>query len=270
MSAIYTPSYATPKSGQNQQLAGQGAPPIAYPVPADGLGSEQQPRTRLEETSNKLLPFATSMAFGACRPRVYQDNRSFRFYPPDCYQLSSAETSSLLRDHLPPHTASLRLGSPLVLHYLQPLLSENDMRLPQLPRTPGKLRHPQSPNGFDQVSGFALFCTLTLPSGRIRFTCAMGSLLPIASFRPCRCRQRPCDSDCLPLGRGDACFLQQAGVARYAGQTKKQARNFPDLLQRWQLVNHSTRRLSARSGPGAQAGWVLYSSFSSLTLIATL
>jgi hypothetical protein len=96
-------------------------------------------------------------------------------------------------------------GSPLELRYLQPLLSENDMRLPQLPRTPGKLRHPQSPNGTDQVSGFALFCTLTLPSGRIRFTCAMGSLLPIASFRPCRCRQRPCDSDCLPLGRGDAC-----------------------------------------------------------------
>jgi hypothetical protein len=33
--------------------------------------------------------------------------------------------------------------------------------------------------------------------------------------------QRPCDSDCLPPGRGDACFFQQAGFARYAGQTTK-------------------------------------------------
>jgi len=75
--------------------------------------------------------------------------------------------------------------------------------------------------GYDQVSGFALFGTLTLPYRRSRFACAMCSLFPIASFRPCRYQQRPYDSDCLPPDRGDACFLQQAGFASYAGQTKK-------------------------------------------------
>ena len=49
----------------------------------------------------------------------------------------------------------------------------------------------------------------------------MCSSLPIASFRLCRYQQRPCVSDCLPPGRGDARFLQQAGFARYAGQTQK-------------------------------------------------
>ena len=75
--------------------------------------------------------------------------------------------------------------------------------------------------GYDQVSGFTLFGTLTHPQRRIRFACAMCSLLPIASFRPCRCQQRPCDSDCLPPDQGDACILQQAGFASSAGQTKK-------------------------------------------------
>jgi len=49
----------------------------------------------------------------------HEPNRgSFRFYPPDCYQLSQAGTSSLLRSHLPPHTASVGLESPLVPRYL--------------------------------------------------------------------------------------------------------------------------------------------------------
>jgi len=33
--------------------------------------------------------------------------------------------------------------------------------------------------------------------------------LPIASFRPARFRQHPCNSDCLPPGQGDVCFFQQ-------------------------------------------------------------
>jgi hypothetical protein len=49
--------------------------------------------------------------------------KSFRFSPPDCYQLSQAGISSLLRIHLPPHTASFDLGLPLVspLFNIQPL-----------------------------------------------------------------------------------------------------------------------------------------------------
>jgi len=46
--------------------------------------------------------------------------------------------------------------------------------------------------------------------------------LPMASFRPNRYQLRPCHSDYLPLGPGDAC-LTQAGFASYAGQTKKGA-----------------------------------------------
>lgn len=38
---------------------------------------------------------------------------SFRFYPPHCYQLSQAETYSLLRVHLPPRT-NIYLEFPLV------------------------------------------------------------------------------------------------------------------------------------------------------------
>jgi len=48
-----------------------------------------------------------------------------------------------------------------------------------------------------------------------------GRSLPIASFRPCRYQQRPCNLDCLPPGRGDACFFQQTGWTRHAGQTKR-------------------------------------------------
>jgi hypothetical protein len=42
---------------------------------------------------------------------------SSRFSPPVCYQLSQARTSSLLRIHLPPSTASVSLESPLVPPY---------------------------------------------------------------------------------------------------------------------------------------------------------
>ncbi len=104
------------------------------------------------------------------------------------------------------------------------------MRLPQLPLAPCELLHPQSHNGSDQVVDFTTFCTLILPLCRIRFTCAVCSSLPIASFRPCRYQQRPCDSDCLPPGQGDICFFQQTGGASHAGQTKGRAETLPSLL----------------------------------------
>ena len=121
------------------------------------------------------------------------------------------------------HLTSLRLASSYLLYLPIPattLTYGNNARLPRLRRTPCEQSHPQARYGTDQVSGFTLFCTFTLPYRRIRFAYAMYHSLPIASFRPCRCQQRPCDSDCLPPGRGDAC-LPQAGFARHAGQTKK-------------------------------------------------
>ncbi len=120
------------------------------------------------------------------------------------------------------HLTPLRSVSSLLLSFTirSGCAGRNDMRLPQLLTGSCELPHPQTRHGSDQVLGVALFSTLTHPRRRIRFACAMCRSLPIASFRPCRCQQRPCDLDCLPLGRGDACFFQQAGVARFAGQTK--------------------------------------------------
>jgi hypothetical protein len=199
------------------QIACHGPPQESAPSRRTACAQNRAP-SRSGSLQMNFLPSHDVKAFGSRRP-LRTSRRSSRFSPPDCYQLSQAGTSSLLRIHLPPCTASFDLEFPLESPYPQP--ARNDTRLPQLLRAPCKLPHPQSLNRSDQVSGFALFCTLTHQLSRIRFTCAMCSLLPIASFRPCRCRQRPCDSDCLPLGRGDACFFQQAGFARYAGQTKR-------------------------------------------------
>ena len=50
------------------------------------------------------------------KPKLWTaSHRSSRFYPPDGYPLSPAGTSTLLRNHLSPHTASESLESPLVL-----------------------------------------------------------------------------------------------------------------------------------------------------------
>jgi hypothetical protein len=51
---------------------------------------------------------------------------SFRVSPPDCYQLSLAGTSTLLRAHLPPRTASIGLESPL--EPLYPLLAKGTVQ----------------------------------------------------------------------------------------------------------------------------------------------
>ena len=152
---------------------------------------------------------------------------SSRFCPPVCYQLSQAGTSSLLRSLLPPHTASLNLESPLGPPYPYQLIPVGTIQgFPKLLRVPCEPLHPQSRHGSDQVLGFTPFCTLTLPCCRIRFTFAVCRSLPIASFRPCRCQQRPCDLDCLPPDRGDVppCGT---GFARSAGQTKKGRGKFP-------------------------------------------
>src|SRR5690606_10420259 len=52
-----------------------------------------------------LRPFATLEGFWHSRPSALKALSS-QFSPPVCYQLSSAESSSLLRTHLPPCTTS--------------------------------------------------------------------------------------------------------------------------------------------------------------------
>ena len=144
-----------------------------------------------------------------------------QFSPPVCCQLSQAGTSSLLRIHLPPHTASVGLEFPLVPAWKPSLYGRSGARLPQLLRVSCERPHPQSHRRSDQVWGFTIFGTLTHLQCRIWFAFAVCRSLPIASFRPCRYQQRPCNLDCLPPGRGDACFFQQTGWTRHAGQTKK-------------------------------------------------
>ncbi len=118
----------------------------------------------------------------------------------------------------------LGLGSPLAAWLPK---NRDNTRLPRLRRAPCKEFHPQSRHRIDEVLGVALFrslpgsltCTLTLLWRRIRFAYAMYHLLPVASFRPCRCQQRPCDSDCPSSRQGDT-YISQAGFACHAGQTK--------------------------------------------------
>ena len=95
-------------------------------------------------------------------------------------------------------------------------------------RAPCEQPHPQSRHRSDQAPGIAIFCTLTLLCRRTRFAYAVCRSLPIASFRPCRCQQRPCDSDCLPPGRGGSCFLSRTGLPVCRANKKGDQRDPPD------------------------------------------
>lgn len=67
--------------------------------------------------------------FGSLMPHCNFDAMSFRFSPPDCYQLSSAETYSLLRIHLPSSKAS---NSPWLSPCSILSINSNSAGLPQL------------------------------------------------------------------------------------------------------------------------------------------
>jgi len=153
-------------NGQDQQNSFHGPPPIMCLVPSDNLCSTNLQPQIFEDSLINFTPSQLIELLTHISPRTSK-NGSFRFYPPHCYQLSQAGISSLLRDHLPPHTASISLEFPLELLY--PSKKRNSARLPRLRRTPCEQSHPQTRHGTDQVPGFALFCTLTLPHRRIRF-----------------------------------------------------------------------------------------------------
>ena len=88
---------------------------------------------------------------GPCRP----SDRSSRFYPPVCYQLSQAGTSSLLRNHLPPRTASNGLESPLVPSLTMSLsVKHGTIRgFPSYLPAPCEQPHPQSRYGIRPGTG---------------------------------------------------------------------------------------------------------------------
>lgn len=208
-------------NGQYQQTTCHDLPPKMCLVPSDNLCSAYPIPQVIKVPSNKLHPFATDMAFGSYQlPTTKKSSRS-GFLLPTVTSFHRPELHNYYG--IICHLTSLQSASSCLLYLPIPattLTYRNNARLPRLRRTPCEQSHPQSRYGTDQVSGFALFWTLTLPYRRIRFTFAMYHSLPIASFRPCRYQQRPCDSDCLPPGRGDAC-VPQAGFARHAGQTNR-------------------------------------------------
>jgi len=92
-----------------------------------------------------------------------------RFSPPVCYQLSQAGTSSLLRIHLPPHTASNDLNSPLVPPWTTLVFGRLGAKLPHLLRVSCEQLHPQPQCTSGQVWGFAISFPLILVHCRIRF-----------------------------------------------------------------------------------------------------
>jgi len=151
---------------------------------------------------------------GPCRP----GGRSSRFYPPDCYQLSQAGTSSLLRNHLPPRTASKGLESPLAPSLLpSPTVRNETIRgFPSYLPAPCKLPHPQSrceirsgiglrvtlhacppaaPNQVRlrcvQLTSYRFLQTLPLPATPLRFGLSSpwsGRRLFLATGRVCQLR----------------------------------------------------------------------------------
>ena len=130
------------------------------PVPSDGLCPESRPFS-FRLPSNELPPFAPRQGFW--RLTSPADQAAGR--PGFLLQT----VTSFLRPRLHHyygficHLAPLRSTLSFLLNLPIRILQRNDTRLPQLPRAPCELRHPQSLHGYDQVQGFALFGTLTHP-----------------------------------------------------------------------------------------------------------
>ena len=127
------------------------------------------------------------MAFGSYQPRTNKPpgHPGFTLHTVTSFHRPELQHYYGIICHLTLHRSALSL-----LLYLPipayTLTYGNNIRLPRLRRTPCEQSHPQAHYGIDQVSGFALFWTLTLPQRRSRFACAMYYSLPIASFRPHR------------------------------------------------------------------------------------
>ena len=135
------------------------------------------------------------------------------------------------------HPAPLRsrLGSPLA----RDLPFPDGTGLPRfIVRIPVRFTDLNHRTGLTEYRASYTFGRLTRLNCRIRFAYAPVTSLPIASFRPCRCQQRPCESDCLPFGPGDPRFLQRGGLSGFAGQTKGPLLLFSEAAQKNTLSRH--------------------------------
>ena len=112
-------SPSTPANGLTDQIPFHSFPAHQVPSPFELLVFGSVVPTCFN-TFYPTSPLRTSAPLLACADRSESDRSSSRFSPPDCYQLSLAGTSSLLRVRLPPHTALACLELPLDFPYLFP------------------------------------------------------------------------------------------------------------------------------------------------------
>lgn len=103
-------------SGLRDQIPFHRFPVQEFPAPSGCLCSHA-PCFRFPKTFRWASPLRIPTPLLACVGHLGPDRGSSRFCPPHHCWLSLAGTSSLLRDHLPPRTASFRLEFPLVLPY---------------------------------------------------------------------------------------------------------------------------------------------------------
>jgi len=171
--------------GLSRQRSRQALTVAKCPAPSGGLCPDSPSSSDFGNLRTNFIPSHDTAAFGSPRPPqtrrrvvpVLPSRRLPAFIGRNFITTTESSATS--------HRIVWPRVSPCAALFRKPTAgSRNDTRLPQLPRVPCELPHPQSRSGSDQVSGFALFCTLTHPPRRIRFACAMCSSLPIASFRP--------------------------------------------------------------------------------------
>ena len=154
----FTPAYSGGRPVPADRLSRSSA--RKCPVPSDGLCPESRSFS-FRLPSNELPPFALRQGFWRLTPPADQAAGRPGFL--------LQTVTSFLRPGLHYyygficHLAPLRLTLSLLLNLPTRIPQRNDTRLPQLPRAPCELRHPQSLHGSDQESGFALLCTLTHP-----------------------------------------------------------------------------------------------------------
>ena len=105
----------------------------------------------------------------------------------------------------------------------------NDARLPRLlHRLPVRNPTPKHKTGLTEYWALRYFeRSPTCPAESGSFPLCTSDFLWLPSD-PAVSQQRPCHSDYLPPSRGDAAFLQAAGFAGFAGQTKKAPYRCPD------------------------------------------
>jgi len=154
---------------------------------------------------------------------------SSRFYPPHCYQLSQAGTSSLLRSHLPPHTASFGLESPLGPPYLCHFRTRTMQGFPSycgFPVSSPTLNHATDLTKYRASRYFARLPTHNAESGSLTLCAAHFLSLP---SDPAVASNALAIQIVFPLVRATPASLSKPGLPTTLGKRKRQGHFWPCL-----------------------------------------